>query len=318
LNLMTRILGEKQLRIHHFDRSLIPHHLFPCFLVPQPRGQVQPGSLLEAATSLVKLLRSDPSASVGIVTGFSLPVPETDGPPGAIAIATSLLKAGAAADKVCVITDANNEGVVRGVWSGRTVVWRDEDGPQGAAHFLRREKMGALVSIERPGVSASGKYFSMKARDLSAFTGKLDVLFEAAREDRGTLTIGIGDGGNEIGMGNVSELVRKHVPNGEVIACVTKVDHLIVAGVSNWGGYALANAISLVSEDAKKGMEDGDGAKSAAWLCNPDEERARVERAVAAGATDGITGKSEITVDGMAWDQEHHRVITELQQACAN
>ena len=59
-------------------------------------------------------------------------------------------------------------------------------------------------------------------------------------------TIGIGDGGNEIGMGKVRDLVRKHIPHGEEIACCVGADQLITAGVSNWGGYALATALHIL------------------------------------------------------------------------
>lgn len=59
-------------------------------------------------------------------------------------------------------------------------------------------------------------------------------------------TIGIGDGGNEIGMGKVRDQVTKHIPYGKEIACRVTADQLITAGVSNWGGYALATALYML------------------------------------------------------------------------
>ena len=59
------------------------------------------------------------------------------------------------------------------------------------------------------------------------------------------VTIGIGDGGNEIGMGKVFERVAANVQYGSEIACTIASDYLISAGVSNWGGYALAKAIFM-------------------------------------------------------------------------
>ena len=59
------------------------------------------------------------------------------------------------------------------------------------------------------------------------------------------VTIGIGDGGNEIGMGKVFERVAANVQYGSEIACTVASDYLISAGVSNWGGYALAKAIFM-------------------------------------------------------------------------
>ena len=41
-------------------------------------------------------------------------------------------------------------------------------------------------------------------------------------------------------MGKVHELVSKHIVNGASIASISACDHLIVGGVSNWGGWALA------------------------------------------------------------------------------
>jgi hypothetical protein len=57
---------------------------------------------------------------------------------------------------------------------------------------------------------------------------------------------GIGDGGNECGMGKVLESVRAHIPRGETIACVVPCDNLLTAGVSNWGGWGLVAAVEAL------------------------------------------------------------------------
>ena len=59
------------------------------------------------------------------------------------------------------------------------------------------------------------------------------------------MTIGIGDGGNEIGMGKVLDKVILHVKHGKDIGTTVTCDYLITTGVSNWGGCALAKAIFL-------------------------------------------------------------------------
>ena len=58
---------------------------------------------------------------------------------------------------------------------------------------------------------------------------------------------GIGDGGNELGMGKVKDIIHRDIPNGPTIACAITSGYLLTAGVSNWGGYALATALYLVS-----------------------------------------------------------------------
>ena len=72
-------------------------------------------------------------------------------------------------------------------------------------------------------------------------------LLISAKKDGRIATSSIGDGGNELGMGKVMENVVKFVKNGECIACNVSSDYLITAGVSNWGGYALAVALYLLS-----------------------------------------------------------------------
>lgn len=59
-------------------------------------------------------------------------------------------------------------------------------------------------------------------------------------------TIGIGDGGNEIGMGKVHKRVVDGITNGRRIASSVTTDHLITAGVSNWGGSALVAAMAIL------------------------------------------------------------------------
>ena len=61
-------------------------------------------------------------------------------------------------------------------------------------------------------------------------------------------TIGIGDGGNEIGMGKVQQKVIEHIENGRNIASTVATDHLITAGVSNWGGSALVAALRVLNQ----------------------------------------------------------------------
>ncbi len=57
---------------------------------------------------------------------------------------------------------------------------------------------------------------------------------------------GIGDGGNEVGMGKVYDKVVSTVPNGATIACKTASDYLVTSGLCDWGGYALSMALYLL------------------------------------------------------------------------
>lgn len=48
------------------------------------------------------------------------------------------------------------------------------------------------------------------------------------------LYAGIGDGGNELGMGKVKEAVKAYMPKGSLIACDVAADFAITAGVLNF------------------------------------------------------------------------------------
>jgi hypothetical protein len=152
------------------------------------------------------------------------------------------------------------------------------------------------VWIERVGRAADGRCYSMRGRDVTEHHAEFNSLRspEAVRSLTKFRTIGIGDGGNEIGMGKIHPTtIAKNIPNGERIHCRVPTDHLIVAGVSNWGAYALAAGVYVLR-----------GVKPPADLFDPDREREILEVMVREGPlVDGVTGKQTATVDGLTWDE---------------
>ncbi len=132
-----------------------------------------------------------------------------------------------------------------------------------------------IVSIERPGVARDGRYYNMRGQDISDFLAKFDLFFELCS----CPTIAVGDGGNEIGMGNVhAELAQ--LP---IIPSVTRCNELVIATVSNWGVYGIIAALSReLDQDLFR-------------YFNPVEiVRYLVDR----GAVDGKTGYAECSEDG--------------------
>jgi hypothetical protein len=138
----------------------------------------------------------------------------------------------------------------------------------------------------------------MRGTDISAHAAPLDQLFSAGP----WRTIGIGDGGNEIGMGCVPRsLIAQHVPLGEVIGCVVPADFLIAAGVSHWGAYALLAALALLRPDWSAAMLAG---------LDPVLDQAVVEAVVRDGpAVDGVSLRRAATIDAL--DMERHRQVLE-------
>ena len=102
------------------------------------------------------------------------------------------------------------------------------------------------------------------------------------------VTIGVGDGGNEIGMGNVRVRLSRLGPLMARIAAVVATDHLVVAGVSNWGAYGITAELGRLA--------------GRPLLHAPETERRLIEACVKAGAVDGITRRPEATVDSLDLD----------------
>lgn len=105
-------------------------------------------------------------------------------------------------------------------------------------------------------------------------------------------TIGIGDGGNEIGMGSfLWESLHPLVPGGHGprIVCRIPTDWTVVAGTSNWGAYALAAAVALLA-----GRPD----VLHSW---PEARHEQLLRHLVqhGPAVDGVTREREPTVDGL-------------------
>src|SRR4029450_9617290 len=70
-----------------------------------------------------------------------------------------------------------------------------------------------VIAIERPGRSATGVYHNMSGRNVGHCLNNFEDLFVAA-EARGIWTIGIGDGGNEVGMGALQAVGGAQVAAG--------------------------------------------------------------------------------------------------------
>ena len=219
------------------------------------------GSLARAAASIVETSRPH----VGIVTGFFIkhaepPSPETDGLIGTAHLAAGLRAAGI---EVTVITDAP---CAKAVWAivdalpspvHLEVVGVDEDAVRRLRSCLaeRERPPTHLIAIERVAPGPDGRPHREHGWDMSRETAPLHLLFHEEGWQRPWTTIGIGDGGNEIGMGSLPpEIVESDIPNGHVIAAQTPSDHLIVAGVSNWGAYGLLASIAELSPDRAEAL----------------------------------------------------------------
>jgi hypothetical protein len=262
-----------------------------------------------------------PQPVLCIVTGFFIPhaqppCGETDGPLGAIFLARALTSLGISAtlitDLYCLGSlkrglDACGLGssiLVKSLpppmiyWTNSLdVTWRHLSNRMGVTH---------LLALERVGPGSDGRCRNMRGLDITAQNYPAHLIFEdAARRMPPLCTIGIGDGGNEIGMGKIPpEVIARGIPHGGRIACRVPTDHLIVGGVSNWGAYALAAGVALLRRQ-----------RLPVSLFDVERERELLRIMVEQGPlVDGVTAKPTVTVDGLAFDDyaEPLRRIGEL------
>ena len=97
-----------------------------------------------------------------------------------------------------------------------------------------------MISIERCGFTEKRDYLNRYGNSIADYNAKIDYLFEGF-----PVSVGIGDGGNEIGMGTLAAVIP-HYENLSSPPSVTKTSKLIISSVSNWGAYGLVTSISTI------------------------------------------------------------------------
>ena len=170
-----------------------------------------------------------------------------------------------------------------------------------AVRMLNEFSPRSVISVERAGITPRGTYHNMLGQDFSEGRARIDYVVQQA-QSRGIPTVGVGDGGNEIGMGAVADAVHKYIPHGEILCAQLATDVLLPAGVSNWGCDAIQSALAILTGKPE-------------LLHTSALERRLIDAAANAGLVDGNTGKCEPTVDGLPLDV--HAGIVELLMATA-
>lgn len=265
-----------------------------------PRGMqsaqavLEPGYYYRAARVLQELIKK-PASVVLIGTGFPVPQPgdthtfETDGPVGAIILYDALKTLG----MTPIIVSCGDlakalapDYRVHEISEGDLTV-AEQEAKDGLAQLMPE----AVISIEMPGLNANGQYSNMRGEDISLRCPSFDDFIRLAA----CPTMAIGDGGNEIGMGNIAQALE----DLSIIPARTQCDELMVADVSNWGAYGLIVWLSIWAKQD---------------LLAPINSRAILEYLSERGSVDGVSRENTITEDGME-PTEGELVIAELQKA---
>ena len=248
-----------------------------------------PKDFCEDAASLIL----DHPGTAAIVTGFYIlaaGAAETDGPPGAIVIGDALMSIGY---DVVYVTDRYTAPLMSAIAGSRARVVDfpiadDEASKRFADDLLSQLDPSVVIAIERCGLTSEGLYRNMHGQDITQYNARIDHLFPQRLS-----TVGIGDGGNEIGMGGLASIIPT-VPSLVKIPCVTSTSKAIISSVSNWGGYGLVAALSKL-----QGRD---------LLPSAESEQELIRRTVDMGAVDGMSTKAEYRVDGFTLEENSETV----------
>ena len=278
---------------------------------PGNRGlssKARAGLLLPAAQALVDAKR------VMLVTGFcvrSAMIGETDGPPGTASLTSCLNRMGAA---TLILTDKYSSALVTAALAAYTLPSRtlalykpptkepaldksipvailphdDKEAGEVCLDLVKVFAPDLILAVERPGSASDGHRYSMRGALLDDIAPSADLLF-ANQGQRWWKTAAIGDGGNELGMGSLRDSCMDSVALGPQIFCASGSDYPVISGISNWGAYALAGAVSILAGRIA--------------LPDPDQELAALREVYRAGGVDGATREHSFSVDGLAAEE---------------
>jgi hypothetical protein len=263
------VLTEESLRLSRRVEELLVAH--------NPRGmarlrpQLTPGYCARAAQQLWE----HRNQTILIGTGFPVSNTfETDGPAGAMALYEALQSLGAEVwlagppALAAVLAPTHQVLALHAAHASEQQRHCEES--------LGRINPDLILAIEVPGAAADGHYYNIRGIDISAQCGN----FESFMNTQGCPTIGIGDGGNEAGMGNI-DAVAADLP---IKQAVGRCNELVIADVSNWGAYALVGFLGHWSD--KPFLQDLRHRPLLEWLTQH-------------GAVDGVTHKTTATEDGL-------------------
>jgi len=286
------------------------------------------GHLAAAATSLAQTAQRVLLVTGFYIPHGCPPAAETDGPPGTALLAASLFQLGM---DVQIATDANCRHAVEvaardfglpptcievpGDDAATIETWSREQsnrpGRRPLTHLISLERVGpshtldsllklAAADANSPLVTSFLEQvpreewdhcYNMRGDCIDRWTAPLHRIFEVLRSPA-LPTIGIGDGGNEIGMGSIAwDELRNRLtgPQAGRIPCRIGTTWTVLAGVSNWGGMALAAAV-LTLRNRTDLLQN--------W--NAEFQRGALQNLVETGpAVDGVTRLQEATVDGL-------------------
>jgi hypothetical protein len=284
--------------------------LLPMYLAARRKAGNKPVTMA-AAKGLQKALRKGDVVFIMTGAGYepTMPKGESDGPPGAAALARILYR-GLGAIPVYVNEECHADPIVASSEAAGLMVKpfaQARDRHLGAAIVnapaRQSEVKGwiaklyddyrpkAVVAAERLGAGADGNVHTATGLPLtgpgSQFEGCIDigeVVTEANK--RGIFSVGIGDHGNELGFGTIYDTVVKTMPKGKALATVVKTDVVVPAMMSNWGCYGIEGCLAFLL-------------KRPELIHTPEMEKRIVQACLDAGGLEAMYCTTDFFVDGL-------------------
>ena len=221
-----------------------------------------------------------PKGCVVLTTGFYVNgAAETDGPSGTAVVAKVLQGLGY---RPVIVTDENCKGYFEPERI-ETVYLSMQADDDSCRTLLRNLNPVGMISIERCGKNVKEDYANMRGISIREHTAPCDRMFELCEVP----TIGVGDGGNEIGMGNLKDVILEKL---ELTPCRIRTDRLVIATVSNWGAYGIASELEALT--GKTVFSRIDGSHVTQFVED------FLQRTVDLGSVDGLSGERIVKVDG--------------------
>lgn len=245
---------------------------------------------LPLSLHIAQTLRLFKGSTVSLFTGFVTPglYPrgENDGPLGTLALARSLARCGLIPT---IEVDPQILDTVR--WLAAELGFEARI-DEIDLDVLAATPPAVAIAIEKPGQNAAGIMHTFDGIAIEDGSIAMDSLFRQWLA-AGTVTIGIGDRGNEIGFGHLQDVVTEQLPAsatcrcgcGHGVVCSTATELFLPAAVSNWGAYGIAAALAILENDET-------------LVHLPTEEQRLLQVAAVRGCVDGVRRRSGFGVDG--------------------
>ena len=168
-----------------------------------------------------------------------------------------------------------------------------ESGRTHAEALIEKYAPKAIIFIEKHGPNEAGEFHTALGYRIDKNEMANTQYLLPLAKDRGILTIGIGDGGNEIGNGVIfhDPEAQECVPKckcgcGGSIMTVASTDIFMAAAISNWGAYAITGMLAYLKGDVD-------------IVHDEDTEERMLQACAMQGSVDGIYMRPTPMVDGI-------------------